>query len=83
MTVEYGGKTAQLTRNETRILACLMQKQLCTRTEIIEDLWNNSLYVDENTLAVAIRRLRVKIEEDPGEPRRIRTVHGQGYLWQA
>ena len=40
-------------------------------------------YVDENTLAVAIRRLRVKIEEDPGEPRRIRTVHGQGYLWQA
>ena len=31
----------------------------------------------------ALQDARVKIEEDPGEPRRIRTVHGQGYLWQA
>ena len=39
-------------------------------------------YVDENTLAVTIRRLRVKVETDPGHPERIRTVHGQGYRWQ-
>ena len=34
------------------------------------------------TLAVTIRRLRVKVEADPGHPERIRTVHGQGYRWQ-
>lgn len=52
--------------------------------QLLERIWDcEGSYVDENTLAVAIRRLRVKIEEDPGEPRRIRTVHGQGYLWQA
>ena len=78
MTVEYGGKTAQLTRNETRILACLMQKQLCTRTEIIEDLWNNSLYVDENTLYVNINRLREKLKQ-LGAHDYIHTVRGVGY----
>ena len=58
--------------------------QLLTKGQLLERIWDcEGSYVDENTLAVAIRRLRVKIEEDPGDPRRIRTVHGQGYLWQA
>lgn len=58
LTLVYEGRREELTKNETRILACLMKKELCTRDEIIEDLWNNSLYVDDNTLSVNINRLR-------------------------
>ena len=63
LSVQYRDAAAELTKNETRILACLMQKELCTREELIEDLWNNSLYIDENTLYVNIRRLREKLGE--------------------
>ena len=52
LTASFGGKSIGLSKNEMRILACLMQKDLLTREEIIEDLWNNSLYIDENTLYV-------------------------------
>ena len=52
LTVTYDGKTAELTRNETRILSCLMRRDLSTREEIIEELWNDSLYIDDNTLSV-------------------------------
>ncbi len=78
LTVSYGGRTEELTKNETRILACLMKKELCTREEIIEDLWNNSLYVDENTLYVNINRLRDKLARI-GADGFIRTVRGVGY----
>lgn len=78
MTVSFGGRTEELTKNETRILACLMQKELCTREEIIEDLWSNSLYIDENTLYVNINRLREKLRR-LGAADYIRTVRGVGY----
>ena len=47
LTVRYQDQVQELTKNETRILACLMQKELCTRDELIEDLWNNSLYIPD------------------------------------
>ena len=78
LTVRYQDKVQELTRNETRILACLMQKDLCTREELIEDLWNNSLYIDENTLYVNINRLRDKLKK-MGAVSYIRTVRGVGY----
>lgn len=78
MTVAYEGNTAELTKNETRILACLMSKELCTREEIIEDLWQNSLYIDENTLYVNINRLRSKLKQ-MGANDFIRTVRNVGY----
>lgn len=78
MTVSFGGNTKELTKNETRILACLMKKELCTREEIIEDLWNNSLYIDENTLYVNVNRLREKLKQLGAEDY-IRTVRGVGY----
>lgn len=37
--------------------------------------------MDNNTLTVYIRRLRIKIEDDPGKPNRIITVRGMGYKW--
>lgn len=78
MTVHYKEESAELTKNETRILACLMRKELCSREEIIEDLWSNSLYIDDNTLYVNINRLRDKLKK-MGAEGYIRTVRGVGY----
>ena len=78
LTVTYDGKTAELTRNETRILSCLMRRDLSTREEIIEELWNDSLYIDDNTLSVNINRLRDKLKR-LGADSYIRTVRGVGY----
>ena len=78
LRVSFGGASAELTKNETRILACLMRGDLCTREAIIEELWNNSLYIDDNTLSVNINRLREKLRH-LGADGLIRTVRGVGY----
>lgn len=78
LKVQIENKEVELTKNETKILACLMEKELCTKTEIIEKLWNESLYIDENTLYVNIQRLREKLAKISSEPL-IRTVRGVGY----
>ena len=78
MKAVFDGKPGELTKNETRILWCLMQKELCTRDELIEDLWTNGLYIDGNTLYVNIGRLREKLGQIGAEDF-IRTVRGVGY----
>lgn len=78
LTVSSGTSSIELTKNEARILACLMKRELCTREEIIEDLWNNSLYIDENTLYVNINRLRSKLKAI-GCGHLITTARGVGY----
>ena len=55
-----------------------MQKELCTRDDLIEDLWSNGMYVDGNTLYVNIGRLREKLAKI-GANDLIRTVRGVGY----
>ncbi|HIQ99181.1 MAG TPA: response regulator transcription factor [Candidatus Scybalocola faecavium] len=82
LTLEFKGKRTELTKNETRIMACLMEHKMCTRQALVEDLWQNRLYIDENTLYVNINRLREKLKIiDAGD--RIRTVRGIGYrLWE-
>ena len=55
-----------------------MHGGLCTREQIIEDLWQNSLYIDENTLYVNINRLREKLRR-LGAADLTRTVRGVGY----
>lgn len=78
MKVSFGERSAELTKNEARILWCLMRKELCTRDELIEDLWTNGMYVDGNTLYVNIARLREKLGMI-GASELIRTVRGVGY----
>ena len=78
MRAVYGGNTVELTKNEVRILWCLMQKDICDRDELIEDLWTNGMYIDGNTLYVNIGRLREKLEQI-GANDFIRTVRGVGY----
>lgn len=78
MRAVFGGTAVELTKNEVRILRCLMQKDVCTREELIEDLWTNGMYIDGNTLYVNIGRLREKLGQI-GATDFIRTVRGVGY----
>ena len=78
MRAVYGGTAVELTKNEVRILRCLMQKDICTREELIEDLWTNGMYIDGNTLYVNIGRIREKLGQI-GATDFIRTVRGVGY----
>ena len=78
MKAIYGGNAVELTKNEVRILWCLTQKDICTRDDLIEDLWTNGMYIDGNTLYVNIGRLREKLGQI-GATDFIRTVRGVGY----
>ena len=50
--------------------------------QILYRLWDcDENYIDNNSLTVYIRRLRTKIEDDPGNPKRIVTVRRMGYKW--
>jgi len=54
--------------------------QTLTKDRLLESLWDiDGDFVDENTLAVNIRRLREKIEENPSEPKIIENIRGIGY----
>ena len=78
MKAIFDGNIAELTKNEARILWCLMQKEVCTREELIEDLWTNGMYIDGNTLYVNIGRLREKLNQI-GANNFVRMVRGVGY----
>lgn len=81
-TVEVRGQTISLTRNEWRLLYALWQNigQTLTKEQLLESLWDiDGEFVDENTLAVNIRRLREKIEENPSTPVIIENIRGVGY----
>ena len=79
-TLTSGGKTVELTRNEIQILACLMEHagQIVSRADLIDALWDNQIYIDDNTLSVNMTRLRGKLAE-LGLPERIKTRRGMGY----
>ena len=78
--VSANGRTAELTRNELQILACLMAHtgQIVSRADLIDALWDNQIYIDDNTLSVNMTRLRGKLTEI-GLPDAIKTRRGMGY----
>lgn len=79
-TVSRNGHSIELTRNELKILAHLMTHagEIVSRTDLIDVLWENQIYIDDNTLSVNITRLRTKLA-DLGIPDCIRTRRGLGY----
>ncbi|KPU42932.1 sensory transduction protein regX3 [Oxobacter pfennigii] len=73
-----------ISATEYRLLSFLMTNagQVLSKEQILSSLWDNEgNFVDENTLAVNISRLRAKLEGDPKNPRTIKTIHGIGYIW--
>ena len=80
-TVECNGMINELTKNELKILYYLLNNRgkIVSRVDIMEYLWDSSMFVNDNTLTVNIGRIRSKIEE-LGVKDYIKTKRGQGYL---
>lgn len=78
--VSAAGQTVELTRNELKILAHLMAHagEIVSRADLIDVLWDNQIYIDDNTLSVNVTRLRSKLE-GLGMPDVIKTRRGMGY----
>lgn len=76
----FGGRTAELTRNEGRILQLLLKNQdrIVSRAELMNALWQSDAFVDDNTLTVNVNRLRKKLE-GLGASGFLTTRRGQGY----
>lgn len=73
-----------LSKSEQKLLRILVTNRgnILTREQLIDKTWSQeAVFVDENALTVAIKRLRAKIEEDPSSPQYIKTVYGLGYTW--
>ena len=69
-----------LSKNEGKLLKYLMENS--SQTVTMEALWDiDGNFVDENTLAVNIRRLRQKVEDNPSEPEYIKNIRGVGYTF--
>ena len=84
MKVFVKDEETYLTKNEWKMLSLFMQhpKQVLSKNQILENLFDiDGEYVDENTVAVNIRRLREKIEENPSNPVYLKNIRGLGYVW--
>lgn len=76
----------QLTKTEGKLLKLLMENamNIIQKEQILDILWDmDGNFVDDNTVAVYMRRLRKKVEKDPSEPVFIKNIRGIGYKWNA
>ena len=78
------GELLDLTATEYKLL-CLFMKNpnmVLTKEQILDKLWDcEGNYIDSSTLTVYMRRLRMKIENNPSEPQMLLTVRRMGYKW--
>jgi len=84
MRLDKHGQEIPLSVTEFRLLLLFMThpRAVMSKDQIIQQVWPDGAEVlDDNTVAVNIRRLREKIEEDPQNPQYIVTVRGAGYRW--
>ena len=73
----------EITQVEYQLLEYFMENSgsALDRKSILTHVWGNDYYGDDKIVDVNIRRLRMKIEEDPSNPRYITTIWGYGYKW--
>ncbi|WP_260288882.1 response regulator transcription factor [Peribacillus aracenensis] len=78
--IEYQGMRVTLTQNELKLLSCLLRQydNIVSREDLLEALWNDDSFVDDNTLTVNVTRVRRKLE-DIGVKHAITTSRGKGY----
>jgi two-component system, OmpR family, response regulator RegX3 len=75
------GEPVDLSPKEFDLLAYLMRHagRVRTRDDILQAVWGQDAYLDERTVDVHVRWLRLKVEADPAHPERLLTVRGLGY----
>lgn len=80
-TVVVAGESISLPLKEFELLELLLRNtgRVLTRSQLIDRIWGSDYVGDTKTLDVHIKRLRAKIETDPGNPQHIQTVRGLGY----
>lgn len=80
-TVERNGEEVKLALREFDLLAylCAHPNQVLSKEELLHEVWGAFSEAEIATVAVHIRWLREKLEEDPSKPKRIKTVWGIGY----
>lgn len=79
-----GEEEVAFTKNEWKMVLLFLQnpKHILTKQKILEQIFDaEGDFVEENTIAVNIRRLREKIEPNPSNPEYIKNIRGIGYIW--
>lgn len=79
--LEFKGKKTELSKNEFSLLLYLLKNinKIVSRDTLLEILWNDTDFIDDNTLSVNVTRLRKRLEE-VGITNAIETKRGQGYM---
>ena len=82
-TLEKNGQRVKLTQVEYNIVKLFMDNpgKALSREEILDSVWGRDYFGELKIVDVNIRRLRIKIEDDPTNPTFITTVWGYGYKW--
>ncbi|MCI7350488.1 MAG: response regulator transcription factor [Ruminococcus sp.] len=84
-TVSKNGVPVELTQVEYQILEYFMNNQntALDRSSILTHIWGENYFGDDKIVDVNVRRIRMKIEDEPSNPRYIQTIWGFGYKWTA
>lgn len=82
--VRCAGHELHLTKTEFRLLVLLAATpgRVFSREKLLEQIWDRDYFADGRLVDVHVRRLRMKVEVDPANPRHVVTVRGQGYKLQ-
>jgi two-component system response regulator RegX3 len=83
--VSVGGREVAMPLKEFELLELLLRNagRVLTRGQLIDRVWGADYFGDTKTLDVHIKRIRSKIEDDPGQPTLLSTVRGLGYRFEA
>lgn len=84
-TLQKRGKNIELTQVEFQIMEYFFTNPdvALDRTDILNRVWGTDYFGEEKIVDVNIRRLRMKIEDEPSSPKYIMTVWGMGYKWNS
>lgn len=82
-TLLKNGKGIELTQVEFQMIEYFFNNPdtALDRTDILEKVWGSNYFGEEKIVDVNIRRLRMKVEDDPSQPRHLLTVWSMGYKW--
>ena len=83
-TLEKNGQRIKLTQVEYAIMKMFMENpgKALSREEILDMVWGHDYFGELKIVDVNIRRLRMKVEDEPSKPAHILTVWGYGYRWE-